>query len=367
MKKNIVGIQQIGIGVSDVKQGFSWYHRHFGMDIPVFDEAAEAGLMLPYTGGTPHKRHAILAINMKGGAGFEIWQYTSRTPVDADFDIQLGDLGILCVKIKTDDVKATHDFFISKNLTNLGEMQKDPAGNDHFYLNDPWGNLFEVIYSTNFFGKGKKITGGSAGCTIGVSDIDRSIGFYSTILGYDQIVYDEEDIFDDFTTLSGGNNKFRRVLLKHSKPHKGGFSELLGDSQIELLQVLDRTPEKIFKNRYWGDLGFIHICFDITGMDDLMNECNEKGHPFMVDSANSFDMGEAAGRFSYIEDPDGTLIEFVETHKIPILKKLGWYLHLEKRDPEKPLPKWLVKAMSLSRVNVKYLVDLKNLKLPTKI
>jgi catechol 2,3-dioxygenase-like lactoylglutathione lyase family enzyme len=359
MKKNIVGIQQIGIGVSDVKQGFSWYHRYFGMDIPVFEEAAEASLMLPYTGGIPHKRHAILAINMKGGSGFEIWQYTSRTPVDADFDIMLGDKGVLCVKMKTADVKAMHDYLRSKKLTTLGEIYKDPAGNDHFYLNDPWGNLFEVIQSTNFFGKGKKLTGGAGGCTVGVSDMDKSIGFYSSILGYDQIVYDEEDIFDDFADLSGGNNKLRRVLLKHTKPRTGGLSGLLGESQIELLQVLDRTAAKIFENRYWGDLGFIHICFDVSGMDDLKRECEEKGHPFMVDSANSFDMGEAAGRFSYIEDPDGTLIEFVETHKIPIFQKLGWYLNLEKRNPDKPLPNWLVKALALGRVKVKYLVALK--------
>ena len=359
MKKNIVGIQQIGIGVNDVKQGFSWYHRHFGMDIPVFDEAAEANLMLPYTGGKPHSRHAILAINMKGGAGFEIWQYTSRTPEDANFDILLGDYGIPCVKIKSIDVKATHEYLLSKKMTTIGEIQTDPAGNDHFFLNDPWGNLFEVVQSKNFFGKGRKLTGGSAGCIIGVSDMDRSIGFYSTILGYDKIVYDEEDIFDDFDSLSGGNHKFRRVLLRHSKERKGSFSELLGESQIELLQVIDRTPVKIFKNRFWGDLGFIHICFDVTGMDDLKKECEDHGHPFMVDSANSFDMGEAAGRFSYIEDPDGTLIEFVETHKIPIMKKFGWYLNVEKRDPEKPLPRWLVKAMSLGRVKVKLLVTLK--------
>ena len=353
--KNIVGIQQIGIGVSDVKQGFSWYHRHFGMDIPVFEEAAEAGLMLPYTGGSPHKRHAILAINMKGGGGFEIWQYTSRTPVDADFDIMLGDKGILCAKIKADNVQAAHNFLLSKNVESLGSIMKDPAGNDHFYLNDPWGNLFEVVHSTNFFGKGMKHTGGVAGCTVGVTDMDRSIGFYSTILGYDQIIYDEEDTFDDFADLNGGNHKFRRVLLRHSKPRKGSFSALLGDSEIELLQVSDRTPVKIFQNRYWGDLGFIHLCFDVTGINDLKRECEEKGHPFTVDSANSFDMGEAAGRFSYIEDPDGTLIEFVETHKIPIFKKLGLYLHLKKRDPLKTLPNYIVKAMALGRVNEKNL------------
>ena len=70
-------------------------------------------------------------------------------------------------------------------------------------------------------------------------------------------------------------------------------------------------------------------------MAALKKECEDLGHPFTVDSANSFDMGEAAGHFSYIEDPDGTLIEFVETHKIPIFKKIGWYLDLTKRDASK--------------------------------
>ena len=57
-----------------------------------------------------------------------------------------------------------------------------------------------------------------------------------------------------------------------------------------------------------------------------------------------------AGHFSYIEDPDGTLIEFVETHKVPILKKLGWYLDLRKRNPHKSLPDWIVKTLRFSRV-----------------
>ena len=56
-------------------------------------------------------------------------------------------------------------------------------------------------------------------------------------------------------------------------------------------------------------------------------------------------MGEANGHFTYIEDPDGTLIEFVETFKIPILKKFGIYLHLENRDDFKPLPSWILKCL----------------------
>jgi hypothetical protein len=76
----------------------------------------------------------------------------------------------------------------------------------------------------------------------------------------------------------------------------------------------------------------------------------EKGHPYTVESGASFDMGEAAGHFSYIEDPDGALIEFVETRRIPILKKFGWYLDLSKRDNTKSLPKWMLKTLNFSRV-----------------
>ena len=121
-----------------------------------------------------------------------------------------------------------------------------------------------------------------------------------------------------------------------------------------MVQALDRKPEKIFKDRIWGDQGFIHLCFDVLGMKQLKEECEEKGFPFTVDSdihpqGKPFDMGEAAGHFAYVEDPDGTLIEFVETHRIPILKKLNIYLNLRKRNPEKALPNWMLKLLSLSR------------------
>ena len=61
-------------------------------------------------------------------------------------------------------------------------------------------------------------------------------------------------------------------------------------------------------------------------------------------------MGDAAGQFGYIEDPDGTLIELVETHKVPIFKKWGMYIDLKKRSPLNPLPKWIIKAMKIHRV-----------------
>jgi len=40
----------------------------------------------------------------------------------------------------------------------------------------------------------------------------------------------------------------------------------------------------------------------------------------------------------------------VEAHRIPLMKKLGWYLDLSKRDREKSLPRWMVKMLSFKRV-----------------
>ena len=350
MNYTISGIQQVGIGVKNVYESWAWYRRYFGVDVPIFDEEAVAALMLPYTGGQPQSRHAVLALNMQGGGGFEIWQYTKRISRAADFEIAVGDTGIFAVKIKCFNIQKTFDFFQQNNLKLMSGIEISPNRASHFWVKDPFNNLFQIVESTDFFQKKGKLTGGICGVVIGTTNIEKATNLFQNVLGYDHKVYDMTLIFNDLKSLAGGENPCNRVLLQHSLARKGAFSRLLGKTEIELIQVFERQPKKIFAGRVWGELGFIHLCFDVNGMETLKNRCSTEGYKFTVDSANSFDMGEAAGRFAYIEDPDGTLIEFVETHKVPILKKIGWYLDLKKRNPEKPLPNWMLKAMGLNRV-----------------
>ncbi len=345
----ISGIQQIGIGVKNVHEAWKWYRQNFGFDIPIFEEAAAANLMLPYTGGESQTRHAILTYNLKGGGGFEIWQYTSRIPREPLFEIKLGDLGIFLTKIKMPLAKNAFDFFKQKNQNLLSEIVKDPAGKEHFYMKDPYNNIFELVLFDDWYNNEKYPTGGVGGALVGVTDIEKSKKFYGEILGYDTVVYEKEGKFDDFASLPGGDGEFKRVLLRHSEPRKGHFSAVFLSTEIELVQVINREPRKIYEGRLWGELGFIHLCYDITGMKELGEKCTALGYPFTVDSAKSFDMGEASGHFTYVEDPDGTLIEFVETHKLPIIKKLGWYKNLRKRNPEKPLPRFITNALKFMR------------------
>ncbi|MBF9015781.1 MULTISPECIES: VOC family protein [unclassified Oceanispirochaeta] len=345
----ISGIQQLGVGVRSKEDAWKWYRKFFGMDVPIFQEAADAPLMTQYTGKKVQSRDAALALNLKGGSGFEIWQYTSRVTAYPAEALTIGDLGIQIGKIKTPDAKACLEYYKKEGVEILTELQKDPAGHLHFHVKDPWGNIFEMCERKDFFMSKAALTGGPFGAVVGVSDIDKVVPLYE-LLGYDTVLCDESGTFKDLHGLPGGDQKFRRVLLSHKDKRQGAFSRVFGDSVIELIQSLDRKGEQIFKDRYWGDAGFIHLCFDINGMNDLGKTLADAGYPFTVDSESSFDMGEAAGRFTYIEDPDGTLLEFVETHKVPIMKKINWYLNLKGRNPAKPLADWIMKLLGLGRI-----------------
>lgn len=345
----ISGIQQVGIGIPNLSDAFGWYNKFLGFDARIFDDEGTAELMLPYTGGKPQERRAILAMNFRGGGGLEIWQPKGRKQRTPENQLLLGDLGFFTAKYKAGDVPKAYNELKTKGAEILSEVTTTPAGKKHFFLKDLYGNIVEIIEDDYQFHDPKKNIGGVHGLIIGVSDMQKSLNFYKEALGYDTIISDSEGVFDDLKGVPGGDHKIRRVSVTRSEKPKGAFAPMFGTSEIELVQALEYKPVMIFENRWWGDAGYIHVCFDIQGMQALQLRCESLGHPFVCDSNDSFDMGEAAGHFTYVEDPDGALIEFVETHKVPIMKNIGWYLNLQKRNPEKPLPRWMLKAIGMKR------------------
>lgn len=336
-EKVICGIQQVGIGVDDFVEAWKWYYDHFGYEIKIVDDEGVAERMLPYTGGKPQPRRSGIAVNIRGGGGFEIWQPKGRALNHLKEPLQLGDLGILVAKIKTSDIESAYNTFINEGLDVISPLLTSPAGQKEFFMKDLYGNLFQIEEDNYVFIDEKKTTGGANGAVIGVSDMERSLPFYTQLLDYDKIVFDQTGVFDDLKALPGGEFTLRRVILERSKPIEGPLSGILGTSHMELIQRLDGTGKKLYEGRFWGDPGYIHLCFDVRNMEAVQAQAEAMGHPFVCDSGVDFDMGDANGHFTYVEDPDGTLIEFVETFKIPIVKKLGIYLNLAKKDDHKPL------------------------------
>ncbi|MFA6927105.1 MAG: VOC family protein, partial [Bacteroidales bacterium] len=250
-------------------------------------------------------------------------------------------------KIKCSDITSAYRTFMRKGLNVLNEPITSPWGKEHFFVRDPWGNLFDIEEDHYVFVRASHLTGGGNGVTLGVTEMDHSLEFYRNLLDYDTVVSDTSGVFEDLNGIPGSENTLRRVLLKRSKPLQGPMSELMGTSHLELIQTLSSIPSGIYEGRMWGDPGFIHLCFDIRNMDTLQKEAETLGHPFVCDSGSGFDMGDANGHFSYVEDPDGTLIEFVETFRIPVIKRLGLYIDLRNKDDKNPLSRFITKSLRL--------------------
>ncbi|RED92837.1 VOC family protein [Marinoscillum furvescens] len=351
MYKRINGIQHIGVGVLDSEVSQKWYRKFIGMDIPIFDGVAPAPLMDVYTHNETITKRATMILNLQGGCAMEVVNPTSFTPKKVQFEIELGDIGIYINQIKARDVRKAFEHFKTNGAKLLSEVVKMPNGEETFYAEDPNGLIFQIIPGQNFYTKGKHITGGPNGCVVGVSNIDNSLKLYADILGYDKVVYDETGVFEDYKSLEGGEKQFRRIRLTQSNPPGGGFAKVSADTYIELIQAIDYTPKKIWKGRIWGDVGFVHIGLDVRGMQALGAELDAKGFGFTCDTKDTLDMGGTTRvHCTYIDDPDGILIEMIEVYKIPIIEKLGIFLNVEKRDPLKPLPDFMLKAMRFSRI-----------------
>lgn len=348
--KRINGLQHIGLAVQDMDRSLQWCRKFIGLDIPFFDSVAGAPLMKVYTHGEVITKRASMIMNLRGGAAMEIIRPTSFEPSVPDFQVRVGDIGIFLARIKCPDVSVAHAECARIGAAQPSSIVPDPSGNDSFYITDPDGHYFQFVPGSRWFTRGSHFSGGLSGCAVGVSDIERSFGLYRNLLGYDEVVYDKTGVFPDWKGLPGGEERYRRVLLTQSKPPGGGFARVTGQTTIELVQALDRTPRRIFSGRMWGDTGFVHIGFDVRGMKALEKDLSEAGFPFRCDSENVLAMGHTKVHCTYIDDPDGILIELIEVYKVPIIEKWGIFLNVARRNPDRPLPNLMLKALKFSRI-----------------
>ena len=141
------------------------------------------------------------------------------------------------------------------------------------------------------------------------------------------------------------------MILAQTNPGTGGFAAVMGETTIELVQALDRKGRFIFEDRIWADTGIAHLGFDIRGMKELGEELDKQGFGFRCDTNDALSMGDHTSvHCTYIDDPDECWLELIEVHKIPILEKLGLFLNVQKRDPQRPLPKWMLYALKFNRI-----------------
>jgi lactoylglutathione lyase len=143
---------------------------------------------------------------------------------------------------------------------------------------------------------------------IGVTDLDRSIRFYSDVFGFTEL-YRLDFNDDEVAATMEQSGAFRSAML------------LRDDVRIELLQWVD-VPTSGGGKKPMTELGFTHLSFRVEDVDDLTEAVVAAGgavHPQTLSYVGP--EGSTRTGLLYYTDPDGTRIEVMSN--VPQLSKLS--------------------------------------------
>ena len=137
-----------------------------------------------------------------------------------------------------------------------------------------------------------------------VSDFDRSLEFYTDVLGLKLAAQTEID-----------DPEFSRGVSIPGTKVRAAFLEVPNCSAvIEMFQYVTSDSKPVPDDALPSDIGFGHICFLVDNIDETYEELSAKGVKFLTTPVTiAEDHPDVGGvRFCYFFDPDGTTLEILQ-------------------------------------------------------
>ena len=320
----INGLQHVGIGVKNREKSFEFYNNALGFSVPISKHSGNCSGVIPII-DQDEIRNVIIAINPYGGAGIEIFQYTSKTPIPIPKEVDFSYNGFLFYGLKVKNIEISLDIIEKYNgkiitRSNLFTPMKDHNWNTAVFrdIDGIYGILLEYPGNNVGYGNGHPKIGGVEYVAVGVSNIKESVEFYSRILGYDEVVFTYEGTCSEWDAMFGKGKKIKRTLLKRSKKPQGKFKHFLQGGMIELIEAEDNKGKHNYDGRKWGDIGFMEVCFDVSGINSTLESVTRMGAEIIVPPYGQ-NMGmNTSATFAYIKDPDRSKLEFADISSLPI-------------------------------------------------
>lgn len=144
---------------------------------------------------------------------------------------------------------------------------------------------------------------------IGVKDIEASYRFYRDILGFRGKFIDDHVFPIPETYLSSGSSQITRdhqMRILFAFHPQGGAS-------VELAVFNDITPVSPENKVQIGDIGFIELGVRVRNLEGFVSRLKSDGNIAVTPVLERKCNNHAIQNFAFIRDPDGTLIELVET------------------------------------------------------
>ncbi len=131
-----------------------------------------------------------------------------------------------------------------------------------------------------------------------VSDMDRSLAFYSGLFGLD-VASDREVVRDYVEQITAVPGAHQRLV------HLVGYGQ-----RLELLEY--KAPRGEPRARPLQDAGSAHVCFVTDDLDAEVERLQAAGVIFRSLPVTTTSGPNLGGRGIYLEDPDGNAVEVVQ-------------------------------------------------------
>ncbi|HEY6474901.1 MAG TPA: VOC family protein [Acidimicrobiales bacterium] len=132
-----------------------------------------------------------------------------------------------------------------------------------------------------------------------VSDLERSLAFYSGALGFEKA--ESHEIGSEFAALM-------------DLPDVAVTSQFIrrGPTAIELLAFSEPSPFGDTTRRAVNQLGLTHLSFRVADVEAVAARVVELGGAIVESSRTTIDFGGTALQFVYCTDPDGVRVELMD-------------------------------------------------------
>ncbi len=139
---------------------------------------------------------------------------------------------------------------------------------------------------------------------VGVSDMEKALGFYCGVLGLEAFV----DHVENVEGMENTPTYQRRAVYLTWPGGREARSFIVLDSQKRAAPLSPLT---------FNDMGTHHFAFTVDDMDDLMDRAKASGAPVLINPVsisadNPLNPTDVDARSAFIRDPDGNIIQIDE-------------------------------------------------------
>ena len=308
-----LGVNYVGIGVSDMDRSLKFYGELLGFTEVMFDYTGSLPGMEEVTGNPKTKARVVMLKNQNTGPlGLGMVKLVQLLPPGkpepctvADTTLW-GDIGVAEVCFNT-CVGARKIF---EKLVDKGvKTALTPADsvfppyntkNTYAYMRDQDNGLLEFIdwEMGKSIGTEPRVEGVNH-VGFGVSDMDRSLKFYRE-LGFTELVFEDTGIAYAMATMY--SDKPPEIRCPMIANYYGAWIE-----PIQLLPPDKPTPF----TKGWGHLGPMEFAIGVSNIEKAYEELQKRGIKFMC-PPQTIEVPSGQWKYAYVVEPDNLYVSIIE-------------------------------------------------------